>query len=451
MKRFATALLAVLLATTIAAAEFVTTANPVHTSGVRATIDLPGDQHMKNIGSHVDGYGMCVSTSNEVAARWQNIPELYGIRDYLAKKPGGSWPELYAADIKEYCSKRGVTVPLHIQHTGGDIEFLRLGVKTRRMLSITYAGLDNFYGNNTVSHMVNLAHLDGKLGAVIDNNEATRWRWMSDQELVNRWLGRRDNGAKTRVGGGWLVVYLGPPPPPIDTTAPSYLPEASEPIVSEEADQDTLIPENPIRKAALEVRGGVYQTAEEKMFPEGGVNLNALQERCRYWVNGQEVLRPEAFAVLEAATLTDDSNKLYVTVVEDDAAKVKALRDAFVSDPTLAKFAPQIHFNVFKSGHWATKRLGGNLDVRKSAKDGGKVVYFARVATVDEVVKGVKIAFNVNDPPPTPPMPVPTPPVLPDDKPAKPDDATPSAPSRSPWWWLVILGGVVALLLWKKV
>ena len=58
------------------------------------TCDLPGSQHIKNIGSKVDGSGMCVFTSIEMAALHAGLEQMRGFRNWVAEKyAGGGWPD----------------------------------------------------------------------------------------------------------------------------------------------------------------------------------------------------------------------------------------------------------------------------------------------------------------------------------------------------------------------
>jgi hypothetical protein len=204
------ALLLALLAPLSAFAAFKPTTEPVSPDGAKAVVDLPRSQHMRNTGGSDgprgpgSGSGLCVFTSIEHSARWQNVATLDGFQKWMTKKPGGGYPQKVDAMLKQFCAERGVPVPPYVQHTGGDDEFLTLALRTDRMPCVTYAGRDDFYGG-LIYHMVNLAHLDASRAAIIDNNRPGYWVWMSRAEFLSRW---RD------ADGGWAVVLLSDPPPP---------------------------------------------------------------------------------------------------------------------------------------------------------------------------------------------------------------------------------------------
>ena len=200
--------LALLLPAAVAAAPFSSTPAPVSPDGTRAVVDLPTAQHLRNTGGMGrggpgTGAGLCVFTSIEDAARWQNVGGLAGLQRYMTTREGGGYPQKVDAVLKAFCASKNVPVPDYIQHTGGDDTFLDLAVKTGRGAAVTYDGRDDFYSGR-IAHMVNLAHLDRETAAVIDNNRPGVWVWMSRADFLSRWRGN---------GGGWAVVLLAPPPP----------------------------------------------------------------------------------------------------------------------------------------------------------------------------------------------------------------------------------------------
>ncbi len=207
MRYLAAALLAALCVGVGQAQRFDPTPTP-DKGGTRAVIDLPASQHMRNVGGS-DGLGLCVFTSLVHSARWQNLTDLAGYRQWMQARPGGGYPSKVDATLKAYCREKGVSVPAYIQHTGGDSEFLDLAVKTGRCPAVTYCGPDDFY-RGVVAHMVTLAHLDPNTAAIIDNNRPGVWVWMSRADFLARWRGN---------GGGWAVVFLAAPPPPHDSLA----------------------------------------------------------------------------------------------------------------------------------------------------------------------------------------------------------------------------------------
>lgn len=206
-------------------AQFTPTKEPKH-AGVRATADLPTSEHKRNVGGS-DGLGLCVYTSAWHASRWQSVDDLYGFRAFMERRPGGSFPQKFDADLAAYCRAKQIPVPGYIQHNGGDVEFLKLALKTGRMVCITYCGVDDFYGAEVIAHMVNLLYLDDQQACILDNNRPGEFLWMSADDLVARWRGVQKDGRAymvrvgparwSPVGGGWAIVLLDPPPTPYPT------------------------------------------------------------------------------------------------------------------------------------------------------------------------------------------------------------------------------------------
>lgn len=178
--------------------------------GTKVQIDFPLTEDIRNIGSRVDGYGMCVMSSIDMASRWENLEDIKGIRDWAAKYPGGGYPKKVDNQIKQYCKEKGIKVPPYLQYQGSDLEVLKRCLKTYRIASITYAGNDGVRYNTNIAHMVNLVHLDDKWAAIYDNNGTPgKLIWMSPKEFKERWT-----GGKGDSGNGWAFFWLAPPPPP---------------------------------------------------------------------------------------------------------------------------------------------------------------------------------------------------------------------------------------------
>lgn len=192
-------------------------AGPVY-KGVEVACDLPDGQQMKNIGG-TDGAGLCVWTSLDHAARWQNVTPLIGFQKYMSHFKGGGWPDRVKQEIPKLARQNGAPVPDFIQYEGRDPAILDLALRTGRMPGVTY-GYGERYGQR-IAHMVNLAYFDDKYACVLDNNfpGAKNLEWMSRAEFVRRWT--------MQGGSGWAVVFLDPPPPPVPTTA--FLQRRGEP------------------------------------------------------------------------------------------------------------------------------------------------------------------------------------------------------------------------------
>lgn len=173
---------------------------------VEVACDLPPSLRMTNtggMGRHGPGtgYGLCVFTSLEHAGRYQNEPTLWGLQKYMTTREGGGHPEKVDRVMAAYCPE-----VKYVQHTGGDLAFLRAAIASGRMISVTYSGRDPRYGSRRIAHMVNLIHLDENWACVLDNNFPQKPLWMSVEELYSRWLDMQ---------GGWAVVLLHSPPAPV--------------------------------------------------------------------------------------------------------------------------------------------------------------------------------------------------------------------------------------------
>lgn len=174
--------------------------------GVAAHCDLPTHQHLRNKGGS-DKKGLCVFTSIDHSARWHNVPQLVGFRDWMTRYPGGGYPEKVTAKIKEICRERGAPEPPYLQYVGKDLEMLKLACQSGRMPGVTYRySPTGRYNGERIWHMVTLVHADDRWFAVLDNNYPGTIEWMTPREFEPVWV----------EGGGWAFVLLdpGPPPPP---------------------------------------------------------------------------------------------------------------------------------------------------------------------------------------------------------------------------------------------
>ncbi|MCE9531352.1 MAG: hypothetical protein K8T89_09570 [Planctomycetes bacterium] len=178
--------------------------------------DLPGTEHMRNIGSKLDGYGMCVFTSVEHAARWHGLEQFRGFRDWCAERyPGGGDPDKLDQLLAAYCKAKGIVCPPYIQYEGPDVRpILELCDKTGRMACITYGQSPRYIGprspTGTIAHMTNCPKFSGQLAVCLDNNfpgEAS-YEWMPLAEMERRIK-------HPRAKNGWVFVWLAPSPPPV--------------------------------------------------------------------------------------------------------------------------------------------------------------------------------------------------------------------------------------------
>jgi hypothetical protein len=178
--------------------------------GEELTVDLPGGQQFKNVGSRIDGAGMCVFTSIEMAARWHGMEDFRGFRDWCAAKyPGGGYPGNVDEHIKTYCAAKGFRVPAYIQYEGPDVgAVLAMCDRTSRMACVTY-GYSPRYGNQTIAHMTCCPKFSGKFSVCLDNNfpGEQNYEWMTLDEIQRR--------IKWPQGSGWIFVWLAPAPPPV--------------------------------------------------------------------------------------------------------------------------------------------------------------------------------------------------------------------------------------------
>lgn len=185
--------------------------------------DLPPEQRMKNTGGSDgpsgpgSGSGLCVWTSIEHAARWQNVRALHGLQKKMTQLPGGGWPQRVDQLLPKFAP--GVK---YLQYEGSDLTVLRLALDSGRMPSITYGGKDWFYGQSQViQHMVNLVYLDDKWACILDNNHPAddSLVWCTIPEFRARWFGW--DGAGRPRSQGWAVFLVAPPPPPLPTLSPA--------------------------------------------------------------------------------------------------------------------------------------------------------------------------------------------------------------------------------------
>jgi hypothetical protein len=180
---------------------------PQNPDGTELQDDLPTRLQLKNRGGS-DGAGLCVFASLEHAGRWQDVPPIDGIFEWMRTKPGGGWPEKVDAMIAQLSKEKGIAKPDYLQVEGDDFELLRTACKTGRMPAVTYGySPTGRYGKAHIAHMVNLVHADEKWCAVLDNNFPGTIEWMSPAEFQRVWAGSD--------GRGWAVILLAEGPPPV--------------------------------------------------------------------------------------------------------------------------------------------------------------------------------------------------------------------------------------------
>lgn len=493
------ALSALLAIAGVAAADFTPVSVP-ELNGVKATVDLPAARHIKNVGGS-DGAGLCVFTSVQHSADWQNVRTLDGFREWMRRRPGGGWPQKLDQMLRQFCAEKGVPVPPYVQHTGGDESFLALALRTDRMPAVTYAGRDDFY-RGRVAHMVSLAHLDNTSAAIIDNNRPGVWLWMTRSEFLSRW---RD------FDGGWAVVLLPPPPPPHPAgvqvsghgcicgddckCAAGTCPGKCPVVYGQCANGRCGVPSLP-QSAVIRPQSPPVFTPAQKVQPSTlgptpvgtppgpdfvwqslpgigwgwvqkgvarpeavgdeshltGVVSGKIHASPRYSINGVEATRDDALRAVGGGSLADDSNKWHVAAVGDPAFLARFKADV-ANLPASAR--EKIHVQTYSPSDWAVAafKLPAGVSVRKPSP--GRTSEQAGVIGLD-VYDAVKLLQLLNEllgfvkpapqpgPAPAPqPVPAPTPTPAPTPEPAKPDNPLLAA-------LLALLAFVAAFFLPKK-
>ena len=180
--------------------------------GSAAQIDYPADQWIRNIGSKIDGAGMCVFSSFEMMCRWAGLEEFRGFRDWCAQNyPGGGYPEKLAKLVKAYCAKKGIQEPVLYQYEGNDPKVIEQVMRTGRFACITLYNSKRYGGR--ISHMVNCGHADGRIGCIVDNNQMGRdsippYEWFPSTQALMQAC-----GAGGRVWVAWIERPGAPPMP----------------------------------------------------------------------------------------------------------------------------------------------------------------------------------------------------------------------------------------------
>lgn len=191
------------------------TTTPFARDGTGVDAYLPAELHIRNVGGS-DGAGLCVFSAIEMVARTLNIPELFGFRAWMEKKPGGGWPEKVNATITQFCRETGKEPPTYFHVQANDPDILRQALRSGRAVGITYSySPTGRYGGARIAHMVYLAAAgtgngpDGKgWYAIQDNNFPGSWEWMSEAQFLS-----------VASGGGrlWACIFAAPTYPPAPT------------------------------------------------------------------------------------------------------------------------------------------------------------------------------------------------------------------------------------------
>ena len=185
--------------------------------GHEITCDLAPAQQFANTGSRLDGAGLCVFTSMEMAARYQGLEQMRGFRNFVAEHfTGGGWPDRTDKVLQAWWKFKGIEPVLYYQYEGRDPEpVMEVLDRTRRMACITY-GWSPRYGQ-PIAHMVCAPRFNGDYGVVLDNNfVATKEADGSYNEGVFEWMPKAELIRRMKLGTGsaWVFAWMPPPPPP---------------------------------------------------------------------------------------------------------------------------------------------------------------------------------------------------------------------------------------------
>ncbi len=211
------------------ASAFAKVGGPTSPDGKAAVqLDLPLDLHLRNSGGNDrtrdnprgepgKGYGLCVFTSINHSAYWQNVPLLWEFRDWMKNHPGGGHPQKVDEMVARLAKEKGVEPPKVVHVTGNNqqvLQILKQLVQSGRMPGITYSySPTGRYNGQPISHMVTLLAAgvgegpDGTGGwAILDHNHPGSIEWMDEATFLRVFTGGRQ---------GWACFLLPPGPPPV--------------------------------------------------------------------------------------------------------------------------------------------------------------------------------------------------------------------------------------------
>jgi len=192
--------------------------------GETLCIRPPVAELMENIGSRIDGGGMCVDTSVETDARVKGLDGYRGFRDYFAQtEEGGNTPSGLERQLAAWAQAKGLPPPEYVQYYGPDPgPILDACERTGRGCCVAY-GYSPRYGQ-AINHMVYCPHpgKPGGFAAICDNNvfggltkdESRRYEWMARAEFETRLKTQADQWGRAVRSRAWVFAWLAPPPPP---------------------------------------------------------------------------------------------------------------------------------------------------------------------------------------------------------------------------------------------
>lgn len=148
-----------------------------------------------------------------------------------------------------------------------------------------------------------------------------------------------------------------------------------------------------------------------------GVDAEKLTGVERYRVNGRDCCRQDVIDALTGdGQLTDDSGKLRLTVIGQDADRKQVLSD-LASNPALTPYRDRILIQDYSPLDWAVSRVGFKTDGRPTVyiqRPDGKVLHrqdsYTSAADLAEALRKADPNYNpANDPNLNKPTPVPSP------------------------------------------
>lgn len=166
--------------------------------GVEADVPVPAEHHIRNEGSAVDGYGLCVGSSLLINGAYQGVPGMeLGKQSewwrYLKSRPGGSYPGKLEADLKKlYPDEKWISWEGRV--TDLISEYTKAGYPVAATMN---TGVQ--YGWQGIHHFVSVVHLDDEVACVVDNNDPGKYHWMSADDYKRRFVDGQT---------GWLFIWL---------------------------------------------------------------------------------------------------------------------------------------------------------------------------------------------------------------------------------------------------
>lgn len=305
---------------------------------------MPQQLRPRNIASR--GLGCCTFRSAEYLARWQEVPQLYGLPEWMKSKgiAGGGYPTKQAEMVRRISEDRQMAVPLFVQYEGRDPAIIELALATGRPVGVTWQA----------NHMLCCVHLDESRAAIVDNNDPHRVQWFSREVFLRKW---------TQGGGGWAFILLQSPPPP----PPRSFRRAIEapPCGRESCDCGCK-------------DGETCRCATAKSCPcsdqcscgcNDGRPCDCAEDGGMVWeFTGSERYQlcgvPVSREVVEAA-LVDDRGKCHLTLIGDEGVRASALA-------AIGAEAASYHVQSYPADHWAVQC--GFV----TPGPGGLVVYFQK-------------------------------------------------------------------------